>query len=152
MVQKRLKENSNQYVNPRNNHHVLIYREKSGNFRQEIVTFWTAVERKKQKQPIYQLPPEYSDSEIVTTLQINDTFLLGLSETNINWDHPNHEKLKQHLYRVQKVSLSDYVFRMHNASTLNNKEEEIRIKSLKKFFSFSPVKVKITPTGKIKPI
>ena len=53
-----------------------------------MVTFWTVVERKRTGQSVYQLPID--GKEIVTTLHINDMFLLGLSEDEINCVIPDY--------------------------------------------------------------
>jgi CRISPR-associated endonuclease Csn1 len=73
-----LKSNLNQWVNPRNNHHVLIYKDHDGNLREDVVQFWTVAERILQGIDIYQLPEDGKD--IVTTLEINDLFLLGMTD------------------------------------------------------------------------
>ena len=138
-------KDTNQWVNPRNNHHVLIYRDNNDNLQEQVITFWEAVERKKDKQDVFQLP--LNGKEIITTLQINDMFLLGLIEEEINWD--DKQQLQQHLYRVQKLSNSNYMFRHSLASTLNNKKEEIHIRSLGKLESINPIKVKISSSGKM---
>ncbi|MEZ4853808.1 type II CRISPR RNA-guided endonuclease Cas9 [Flavobacterium sp.] len=144
---EKLKENVNQWVNPRNNHHVLIYKDDKGNLKEEVVTFWTVVERKRTGQSAYQLPVD--GKEMVTTLHINDMFLLGLNEDEINWEKPDYDLLRDHLYRVQKLSSSDFSFRYHKTSTLDNKSEEKRIQSLKAFSNINPIKVKISVSGKI---
>ncbi|WP_374400539.1 type II CRISPR RNA-guided endonuclease Cas9 [Flavobacterium sp.] len=144
---EKLKENVNQWVNPRNNHHVLIYKDEKGNLKEEVVTFWTVVERKRTGQSAYQLPLD--GKEMVTTLHINDMFLLGLNEDEINWENPDYEVLKEHLYRVQKLSSSDFSFRYHKTSTVDNKLEEKRVQSLKAFSNINPIKVKISVSGKI---
>lgn len=153
---EQLKENINQFVNPRNNHHVLIYKDEKGKLHEDVVTFWTAVERKKQGSDVFKLPDpklgEPAPKEIVTTLQINDMFLLGIDETGIDWENPNKKQLIRHLYRVQKISSNDYNFRRHEAANLDNKEQSIRTQSLGKFESHTPIKVKITPTGRIEKI
>ena len=146
---ERLKEDINQYVNPRNNHHVLIYKDEKGNLKEDVVTFWTAVERKRQKQEVFQIPAD--GKEIITTLQINDMFLLGLKEEEINWENPDYEVLKESLYRVQKLTSNDYFFRFHKASAIDNKNEEKRL-SLKGLFILNPTKVKISVSGKIEKV
>lgn len=145
-----LKDNVNQWVNPRNNHHVLIYKDDKENLKEEIATFWTVVERKRQGLPVYQLPID--GIEIVTTLHINDMFLLGPKEEEINWDNPDYDVLNENLFRVQKLSSTDYSFRFHKASSVDKKNEEIRIKSLKGLISNNPVKVKISVSGKIQKV
>lgn len=138
----------NQFVNPRNNHHVLIYRDNKGNLKEDTVTFWTAVERKTQGEPVVKLPDD--GEEFVTTLQINDMFVIGLPEESPDVSRFDTDVIGAHLYRVQKVSEGYYVFRHHLASTLNFPDQECRIQSLKKWQELNPVKVRITPSGLLK--
>ncbi len=149
-----LKDTINQYVNPRNNHHVLIYKDAKDNLKEQVVTFWTAVERKRQKQPIIQLPED--GKEIVTTLQINDLFLLGINKNEIDWKTPDFNLLRQHLYRVQKFTSGDYYFRKHTESTLHG-ELGKAYQYIKSFGTgktgwntFTPIKVHISTSGRIK--
>lgn len=144
---EKLKDNVNQWVNPRNNHHVLIYKDEKGNLNEEVVTFWTVVERKRTGQSAYQLP--IYGKEIVTTLHINDMFLLGLNEEEINWENPQYEILKNHLYRVQKTSLNDYSFRLAISTSLTNKNEEKRF-GVKGIITNNAIKIKISVSGKLK--
>lgn len=145
-----LRENINQWVNPQKNHHVLIYKGEKGNLKEEVVTFWTVVERKRTGQTVYQLPPD--GKTIVTTLHINDMFLLGLKEDEIDWDNPDYDLLKEHLYRVQKLTSGDYFFRKHLSSTVtDNRYYQIRGFGDGKtgWFTFNPIKVKVSVSGKI---
>lgn len=147
---EKLKEKVNQWVNPRNNHHVLIYKDEKGNLKEEVITFWTVVERKRTGQSAYQLPLD--GKEIVTTLHINDMFLLGLKEDEINWENPDYDVLKEHLYRVQKLTSGDYFFRKHLSSTVTDDDyKQIRGFGEGKtgWFTFNPIKVKISISGKI---
>nr|WP_315156869.1 type II CRISPR RNA-guided endonuclease Cas9 [uncultured Flavobacterium sp.] len=150
---EKLKDNVNQWVNPRNNHHVLIYKDEKGNLKEEVVTFWTVVERKSKGFPTYQLPAE--GKEIVTALHINDMFLLGLNEDEINWENPDYEILRDSLYRVQSLSSKYYEFRQSiNAESQNKVSpiyEQIRGFGSGKtgWDSFNPIKVKISVSGKI---
>lgn len=150
---EKLKTNVNQWVNPRNNHHVLIYKDEKGNLKEEVVTFWTVVERKRTGQSVYQLPLD--GKEMVTTLHINDMFLLGLNEDEINWENPDYKVLKEHLYRVQKTSKKEksfeFNFRLAIASSLDNKQQEISIQSFKKWIELNPLRVKLSVSGKIIP-
>ncbi len=151
---EKLKE-TNQWVNPRSNHHVLIYKNEKGELQESVVTFWTAVERKKQKQPAVQLPVEHRDGKIITSLQINDTFLLGLNEEDVDWGQPNRKVLMNHLYRVQKLSSRKYYFRKHTSTSSTDKEHIVIMnfgEGKTGWFTFNPIKVKITSTGKIEKI
>lgn len=150
---EKLKDKVNQWVNPRNNHHVLIYKDEKGNLKEEVVTFWTVVERKRTGQSSYLLPIE--GKEIVTTLHINDMFLLGLNEDEINWVNPDYEVLKEHLYRVQKLTSGDYFFRKHKSSTITDSDyKQVRGFGDGKtgWFTHNPIKVKISVSGKIEKI
>jgi CRISPR-associated endonuclease Csn1 len=149
---EKLKDKVNQWVNPRNNHHVLIYKDEKGILKEEVVTFWTVVERKRTGQPAYQLPVD--GKEIITTLHINDMFLLGLNEDEINWENPDYEALKEHLYRVQKFTSGDYYFRIAKTASIQNGDEKQQINSFgfgkNGWSTHNPIKVKISVSGKIK--
>jgi len=148
---EQLKSEVNQWVNPRNNHHVLIYKDENDNLKEDVVTFWTVVERKRKGFPVYQLP--IGGKEIITTLHINDMFLLGLNEEAIDWENPNNEALKESLYRVQKLTSSDYFFRKHKSSTITDDDyKQIRGFGEGKtgWLNFNPIKVKVSVSGKIK--
>ena len=100
----------NKNVNSRNNHHVLIYKDLEGVFQEDLVQFWTAVKRKRNKEPLVQLPED--GQRVITTLQINDYFLMGLSDEDyFNLDELPKRKIMEHLYRVQRISTKFYEFR-----------------------------------------
>lgn len=150
---EKLKDNVNQWVNPRNNHHVLIYKDEKGNLKEDVVTFWTVVERKRTGQAAYQLPLD--GKEMVTTLHINDMFLLGINEDEINWENPDYEVLKEHLYRVQKLSSKFYEFRLNTESSIQQNVLPFyrRItgygEGIGGWLTHNPIKVKISVSGKI---
>lgn len=145
-----LKSELNQYVNPRNNHHVLIYKDSNGDLKQCAIQFWTVVERKRQGEKVFQIPED--GESIVTTLEINDMFLLGLGDEEYELIKDNTAMLSKYLYRVQKISDGDYSFRFHLASTLEKKNEEMRIASIKAWEERNPIKVKIDLLGNIERI
>jgi CRISPR-associated endonuclease Csn1 len=146
----KLKKDLNQWVEPGSNHHVAIYKDEQGNLHERVVTFYEAVERKKQGIPIVQLSTAEGYT-LMQTLQINDMFLLGLDEEDINWeDERLHYLLSPYLYRVQKLSSCYYTFRHHKASTIDNASDEKPIRSMKAWVQISPIKVQITTTGQLK--
>lgn len=153
---EQLKDDTNQWVNPRNNHHVLIYKDENGNLQEDVVTFWTVVERKRKGYPVYQLPAD--GKEIVTTLQINDMFLLGLNEDEIDWERPNYDLLKAHLFRVQKLSSKFYEFRLNTEASIQNNFQPYyrRITGYGEgkggWLTHNPIKVKVSVTGKIEKV
>lgn len=153
---ERVKDKIKQFVDPNKNHHVLIYKDEKGSLKEEVVTFWTVVERKRTGQSAYQLPID--GKKIVTTLHINDMFLLGLNEDEINWKNPDYEVLKEHLYRVQKLSSKFYEFRLNTEASLQNNSLP-HYASIRGFGdgktgwdTFNPIKVKISVSGKIEKV
>lgn len=139
----------NQFVNPMKNHHVIIYKVENGIIKESVVSFWEAVERQKQNQEIFQIPKTEINGTILATLEINDMFVLGLTDEAFADNRNNKQDLTKHLYRVQKISEGDYSFRHHLASNLDNKTQEIRVGSMKRWTELNPIKVQITTTGKI---
>lgn len=152
-----LKEDQNKHVNPQKNHHVIIYEKYDGSLKEQVVSFWTAVERKKQGQPLFQLPED--GRQILTAMQINDMFLLGWDEEDIDWENVQPRVLCKNLYKVQKLAGGDYFFelcfRMHTDSRMDKdaKPDYIYIKNFGDgktgWMTHKPIKVTITPTGKI---
>lgn len=142
-----LKDEVNQFVNPRNNHHVLIYKDNTDNLQEDVVSFWTVIERQQQQQALFQLPA--NGKEIITTMQINDMFILGLNNDEFETYSNDKEELSKYLYRVQKLSAMFYTFRHHLASTLNKEAEEYRIQSMGAWIRTNPIKVYIDEVGNI---
>ncbi len=104
-----LSEGQNKYVNPRNNHHVLIYQTLDGKFQEHVVTFWEAVRRIRQHEPMYQLPDD--GRMIITTLHTNDCFILGLNPEEIHKHLNEGLSLWEYVYRVQRISSKYYEFK-----------------------------------------
>lgn len=143
-----LSDGRRQHVNPRNNHHVALYRSPEGELSEECVTFWDVVERIKQGRPAI-APVNAEGHALEETLQINDLFLIGY-EGDIETARLHY--LLPHLYRVQKLSTCDYWFRTHYASTLKNDEGEyVAIWSMKAWDQRRPRKVWMTVDGRIEP-
>ena len=140
-------------MNLRNNHHVLIYRDESHDFKEEVVSFWKVIKRKKSGAPLYQLPNE--DCELVTTLHISDMFLLDVHDLEQPIEEQPRDFIMNHLYRIQKLSSGFYEFRHAYNNQLNATEypHYIRINNYgsKKtgWLTHNPVKVEISPIGEI---
>ncbi|MCO6500329.1 MAG: type II CRISPR RNA-guided endonuclease Cas9 [Vicingus serpentipes] len=143
----------NQWVNPQNNHHILIYKKADGTLDKEVVSFWSTVERKKQGISIITLPND--GKKIINTFQENDFFILFQDEEEINWE--DSYSLSENLYKVQKIAGADYFmeicFRKHTDSKPSTEADYVYIKGFGEgktgWHTFNPIKVKITPTGKI---
>jgi len=147
---EQLKDHVNQWVNPYNNHHVVIYEDHDGNLQEQVVSLWEVVERINQGQPMVQLP--HDGKRIVETLQENEMFLIGLPEdilNNIGDQSYSFAALSSYLYRVQKISSMYYTFRHHLVSSVSTEQGELRIQSFLKWSELNPIKVKIDQTGKL---
>lgn len=141
----RLKE-TNQYVDPQNNHHVLIYQDQDGNLQESVVTMWDVVDRRNRGEEIFQLPPD--GKKILFKLMRNQMYLIGITRDDILHHLSDTAYLSKHLYRVQKLSSVYYVFRKATASTTEHDREMIRVQSLPFFEpdrdSIHPVEITLT--------
>jgi CRISPR-associated endonuclease Csn1 len=108
------------------------------------------------------------DWEFVTSLQQNELFVFRMTKDELEKAIKinSFNLISLHLYRVQKMSKKssgsiDIYFRHHLETEVDDKkfggellstslQKVIIIKSLNSFFEKTPIKVKITPLGKIK--
>ena len=141
-----VKADQNRFVNPKNNHHVVLYETHDGDLAENVVQFWTAAERKVQGQEVVQLPSD--GKTLIAKLSENEMFLIDSDGIIDNWRNISKSDLGKYLYRVQKVSSRDYSFRRHEASSLENKSELIRM-SLNKWTELQPKSVSINTKGDI---
>ena len=166
------------FVKPGNNHHIAIYRDKEGHFKEHTVTFWHAVERKKYGLPVIienpsdvwdsimdkQLPESFLEQipdvnwTFEVSLQQNEMFVLGMEDETFEdaMRNKDYTMISKYLYRVQSVSESDYWFRLH-VETQNDKTSSAklagkyhRVKSLKAFYELHPHKMHVSVIGRIK--
>jgi CRISPR-associated endonuclease Csn1 len=152
-----LKEDINQHVNPRNNHHILIYEDKRGVLQSEAVSFWEAVERQKQGLNVTALPND--GAKIVTTLSRKDYFLLYLPDDFDNYD--NTQLLSEYLYTVQKLSYVNGRFLIYFRKHTDARKDKEASEDYVCFSSFGdgktgwqtlkPMKVRLREDGTIDP-
>lgn len=96
-------------------------------------------------------------STLVVSMQINDMFLLGLTDEQLAdaINAGDAATLAAHLYRVQRLSIMDYSFKKHTCTVADTTNEQmangnyIRVNSFKGFASYNPVKVKVDKLGVI---
>lgn len=105
---RQLKGDLNQYVNPRNNHHIMIFRNVNNELEEDVVAFWTVVARRMQGVPVYCLPENGKD--IITTIEKNEMFILGLEMELVQSNLENKCFLSKYLYKVQKIAGAHYFF------------------------------------------
>jgi len=150
-----LQEGVNKYVNPRNNHHVVVYKTIDNAYNEHIVSFWEVVRRIRNNEPMYQLP---SDGRmIIATMHIDDCFILGLSEKHIYTSLNEGLNLWDNVYRVQRLSSKYYEFRhIHDLDVYSQVYPSyVRILNFgdKKtgWLTHKPFKISISVLGKITP-
>jgi CRISPR-associated endonuclease Csn1 len=131
---------ANQWVNPRNNHHVIIGLGIDGKPSEHVVSFWEVVERKSRGGKVFEKPTELSKD--VVFMQRNDMFLFPTIEAESGKSNA--------IYRIQELSDSYYTFRKATATNRGNVNEELSIRSYKKWLELSPLKVRIGVLGDLK--
>ena len=144
------------FVSTSNNHHVAIYRDKNGNFQEDVVSFYEVVERVNQNLPIIN---KTLNAELgwrfLFTMKQNEYFVFpneitGFDPKEIDLaDSENYSLISPNLFRVQKIGTKDYTFRHHLETSVTN-DLEMTYKRLR-----SPgaligiIKVRINHIGKI---
>lgn len=134
------------FVSTRNNHHIAIYADENGNLQENVVTFWDALERKKNNLPIVIKNPseiwstllekDFDDQNIlkklprdkwkfITSLSQNEMFVFGFTNEELRQliKDRNYNQISKHLFRVQKISEMYYTFRHHLESTTDDKKK-----------------------------
>ncbi len=162
------------FVITRNNHHIAIYKDSTGKLRENAVTFWDALERKKNNLPVIVRNPKKTwdevlekglenqtilihlpkdDWEFITSLSQNEMFVFGLSKDELleAINESNNKLIGSHLFRVQKISESYYNFRSHiDTNTEENKLlRGVKWERVQSIERMTGLKVKINNLGKI---
>lgn len=168
------------YVKPGNNHHIAIYSDANGNLIEHVCTFWHAVERKKyglpiiinntndvwdiiQHKPEGTYPNEFLEKlpepnlTLKLSMQQNEMFVLGMNPDELQdcFSRNEYKRISDNLYRVQKISKKNYVFRHHLETQILDDENSKKakryylIRSLDSLLNLYPQKVKIDYIGNI---
>ena len=113
------------FVSTGNNHHIAIYRDPAGELNERVVSFYEAVERAAQKLPVVDI--DYNKDlgwQLIFTLKQNEMFVFPSDDFNpveIDLLDPKNATLvSKNLYRVQKISSKNYVFRHHLETTVDD--------------------------------
>ncbi|CAN1558371.1 COG3513 Predicted CRISPR-associated nuclease, contains McrA/HNH-nuclease and RuvC-like nuclease domain [Flavobacteriaceae bacterium] len=158
---QKLKSTINQYVNPRNNHHALIFVDENENCNFHIESFWEVVKRKQKNENLYQIPKKFNNSTLIETIKKTEMFLLGLTDRLFHENLDNEIYLKQYLYRAEAITSTNqgksplFEFRHHLESTQNKDffPHYCRITSLGEgkngWKTQNPIKVIVSVLGKI---
>ena len=129
------------FVTEGSNHHVAIYRDGKGNLQEQVVSVFKVTERVMQGLPI--IDKQYKADEgwqFLFTMKQNEYFVFPRYEIRINdageeervcifdpseidlMNPMNNELVSQNLYRMQKMSSLNYMFRHH----LETNVEEVK--------------------------
>ncbi|MDY3979921.1 MAG: type II CRISPR RNA-guided endonuclease Cas9 [Tidjanibacter sp.] len=159
------------YVSTSNNHHVAIFRDSQGELQEHIVSFFEAVERKRQNLTV--IDKDYNADlgwKFLFTMKQNEYFVFPRYQMQLGDDGLEHEVMtfdpneidlldpknypliSPNLFRVQKMSSKYYVFRHHLETTVedNNVLQGItwkRVTSLKNLCNI--IKVRVNHIGQI---
>jgi len=143
------------YVSLGNNHHVAIYQDDKGNFQEEVVSFYEAVERTNQKLPVIKKNHE-NGWHFLFTMKQNEMFVFpnenqGFDPNEKDLLNPkNYRFISPQLYRVQKIGTKDYTFRHHLETTLDGKLKDVQYKRLQSTNALKGiVKVRLDHLGNI---
>ncbi len=108
------------FVNTGNNHHVAVYRDADGNLQENVVSFYEATCRACQGYPV--IDTNYRAKEgwkFLFTMKQNEYFVFPNNATGFNphdidlLNPDNYAMISPNLFRVQKFSFKNYVFRHH---------------------------------------
>lgn len=145
------------FVSPGNNHHVAIYQDSEGKLHEKVVSFFEAMARIGQNIPVIDVDYRSEDGwELLFTLKQNEMFVFPSDDFNPSeidlLDEKNYSLISPHLYRVQKIATTNYMFR-HHLDTSVECEKLLKGISFKHIQSMiwlkGIIKVRINHTGKI---
>lgn len=147
------------YVSTSNNHHIAIFEDAEGNLQEHVVSLYEATARKTRGMPV--VDREYNKElgwKFLFTMKQNEYFVFPDEESSfdpndIDLTNPkNYNLISPHLYRVQKLSTCNYMFR-HHLETNVNEEKVLRnttwinIRATNKLKGI--IKVRVNHIGKI---
>ena len=114
------------YVSTSNNHHIAIFEDAEGNLQEHVVSLFEAMARKSQNMTV--VDREYNKElgwKFLFTMKQNEYFVFpdetsGFDPKDIDLTNPkNFNLISPHLFRVQKLSTGNYVFRHHLETNVN---------------------------------
>jgi CRISPR-associated endonuclease Csn1 len=128
------------FVKPGSNHHIAIYKDKSGKLQEHVVSFWHAVERKKYGIPVIikqpseewtkildgrELPESFLNKlpidtwTFITSMQQNESFVFNMQKEELNFaiQSKNYRLISPNLFRVRKLTSGAYWFNQQFETT-----------------------------------
>jgi CRISPR-associated endonuclease Csn1 len=148
------------YVSTGSNHHIAIFIDADGNYQEQVVPFFDAVTRVNLGIPVIDYEYRKEDGwKFLFTMKQNEYFVFpnpmtGFDPNEIDlMDPANYARISPNLFRVQKFSTKDYVFRHHLETSISNKAECLRNIIWKRIQNVNglkgAVKVRINHIGEI---
>lgn len=122
------KEIPTSFVQTGSNHHVAIYRDATGNLQERVVSFYLAVALQLQGLPV--VDRNYNAENgwtFLFTMKQNEMFVFpnkaaGFDPAGIDLHDPkNASIILPHLFRVQKIASTNYFFRHHLETDVQNR-------------------------------
>jgi CRISPR-associated endonuclease Csn1 len=126
IVDDRGNKQPNSFVSQGNNYAIALYEDEKGKLNEQVLSFFDAVTRQINKLPVVEHFNELGH-KLKFTLKQNEMFLIPTKDFDprtFNLSDPsNNSILSENLFRVQKITSKDYVFRHHLETTLNNSKD-----------------------------
>lgn len=125
ILDKESKKQAVDFVNTGNNHHVAIYKDEKGNLQENVISFFEATSRTSQEFTV--IDKDYKKSEgweFLFSIKQNEYFVFPNEKTGFDpndidlLDADNYHLISPNLFRVQKFSYKNYVFRHHLETTV----------------------------------
>ena len=149
----------NDFVNTGNNHHVAVFRDQEGKLHEQVVSFYEATTRAILGYPIVDRLYRRSEGwEFLFSMKQNEYFVFPNEKTGFKpqeidlLNANNWSIISPNLYRVQKFTTGDYVFR-HHLETNVESENVLRDITWKRIRSIQDleriVKVRLNHLGEI---
>lgn len=147
------------YVSTSNNHHVAIFRDSEGKLQEHVVSFFEATAIATSGGDV--IDRNYKSEEgwqFLFTMKQNEYFVFPNPDTGFNpkeidlTDPDNYAAISPNLYRVQKLSTKNYMFRHHLETTVEDNKvlKNITWKNFQSFKGLEDiVKVRVNHLGQI---
>ena len=122
------KEIPTDFVQTGSNHHVAIYRDATGNLQERVVSFYEAVALQLQGLPV--VDRNYNAANgwtFLFTMKQNEMFVFPNKQAGFDpavielRDPKNASVILPHLFRVQKIASTNYFFRHHLETDVQNR-------------------------------
>jgi CRISPR-associated endonuclease Csn1 len=147
------------FVSTGNNHHVAIYEDDKGGLHERVVSMFEAVQLKNAGLEV--IDKSYNSTigwKFKFSMMINEYFVIGNKTSEFDADEfdfldsRNRKLISSHLFRVQKLSEKNYMFRHHLETSVNEVKQlrdiaYVNLRSLEPLRNF--VKVRLNHIGEI---